>query len=39
MQFSPTPRITMNGHVRVNIILHGSKQLQIILDKIYDYAW
>ena len=24
MQFSPTPRITMNVHIRLNIILHGS---------------
>ena len=38
MQFSPTSRITMNGHIRLNIILHGSKQLYIILDQIHDYA-
>ena len=39
MQFSSTPRINMDGHIRLNIILHGSKQLHIILDKIHDYAW
>ena len=39
IQFSPTPCVTMNGHIRLNIILHISKQLHIILDQIHDYRW